>query len=202
MKRILANMPAPIAALVMLFCSLLVSVGSNGQTKYQSSGGVKLTIEGTSNIHDWDLKSSKGNCNAEFQVNTTGQLTGLTSLNFSVPAESLKSDSRSMDKNTYKALNTEKYSAITFSATNAVVRSNGTNGYVLTTRGNLTIAGVTRAVDLSATGTVNADKTITYTGSYKMKMTDFKVTPPSMMFGAIKTGDAITVKYTLVLQAL
>lgn len=202
MKRISANMPAAIAALGMLFCSLLISVGGNGQTKYQSNGGVKLTIEGTSNIHDWDMKSNKGSCTAEFLLNSSGQLTTLSTLHFTVPAETLKSENKSMDKNTYKALKTDKYNAISFTAANAVVQSNGKGGYVLTARGNLTISGVTRVVDLTATGTMNADKTITYTGSYKLKMTDYKVTPPTMMFGAIKTGDAITVKFDLVLQAL
>lgn len=185
-----------------LIAALLLAAGSMAQTKYQSSGGVKLTIEGTSNIHDWDMKSNKGNVTAEFQFNSSGQLSGLTALHFTVPAESLKSEHKSMDKNTYKALNTDKYNAITFTAANAVVQSNGKGGYVLNARGNLTISGVTRVVDLTATGTMNADKTITYTGSYKLKMTDYKVTPPSMMFGTIKTGDAITVKFDLVLQAL
>jgi polyisoprenoid-binding protein YceI len=200
MKRIFANMPAAIAALGMLFCGLLISTGSNGQTKYQSNGGVKLTIEGTSNIHDWDMKSNKGTCTAEFLFNSSGQLTGLSSLHFAVPAASLKSENKSMDKNTYKALNSDKYNDISFAANNAVVKPNGNGGYVLTARGNLTISGVTRVVDLIANGTMNADKSISYTGSYKLKMTDYKVTPPSMMFGAIKTGDAITVKFDLVLM--
>lgn len=28
-------------------------------------------------------------------------------------------------------------------------------------------------------------------------MTDFGITPPSVMFGAIKSGDAVTVKYDI-----
>ena len=202
MKRFSANMPTAFVAVSIFVCSLLIPTGSNAQIKYQSSGGVKLTIEGTSNIHDWDMKSNKGACTAEFQFNPSGQLAGLTSLHFTVPAESLKSEHKSMDKNTYKALNTEKYNAITFTAANAIVKPNAKGEYVLTARGNLTISGVTRVVDLVATGTMNADRTITYAGSYKLKMTDYKVTPPSMMFGTIKTGDAITVKFDLVLQAL
>jgi polyisoprenoid-binding protein YceI len=199
MKRILANTPTASAFLGVLICSLLMTAGSNAQTKYRSSGGVKLTIEGTSSLHDWDMKSNKGTCTAEFLFNSSGQLSGLTSLHFTVPAESLKSDHSSMDKNTYKALKTDKYNAITFTASNAVVKSNGNGSYTLTARGNLTISGVTRVVDLTATGTMNADKTFTYTGSYQLKMTDYKVTPPTMMFGTIKTGDAITVKFDLVL---
>jgi polyisoprenoid-binding protein YceI len=201
MKRISANIPAVIAALSMLFCSLLVSIGSNGQTKYQSSGGVKLIIEGTSNIHDWDMTSKQGACSAEFLFSPGGHLAGLTALQFTVPAESLKSDKKSMDKNTYKALNTEKHGTISFASNNAAVRPNGTSGFILTTRGNLTISGVTRVVDLTANGVLNPDRSITYSGTYKLKMTDYKVTPPSIMFGAIKTGDAVTVKFDLVLKA-
>jgi hypothetical protein len=201
MKRIFANMPAGITALGMLFCSLLVYTGSNGQTKYQSAGGVKLTVEGTSNIHDWDMTSKQGSCFAEFVFGPGGHLAGLSSLQFTIPAESLKSDKKSLDKNTYKALNTEKYNTISFASNNAVVRPNGGSGFTLTTRGNLTISGVTRVVDLTANGVMNTDRSITYSGTYKLKMTDYKVTPPSLMFGAIKTGDAVTVKFDLVLKA-
>lgn len=201
MKRFSANISTVVAMTGMLLWCLLITTGSIGQTKYQTSGGVKLTIEGTSNLHDWDMKSNKGTCNAEFLFNSTGQLTGLSSLNFSVPAESLKSESKSMDKNSYKALKTDKYNIIAFTANNATVKANANGSYTLTARGNLTISGVTQVVDLTATGTMNSDRSITYTGAYKLKMTDYKVTPPSMMFGAIKTGDAITVKFDLVLLA-
>lgn len=202
MKRISASMPAVIAALGMLCCSLLVSTGSNGQTKYQSSGGVKLVIEGTSNIHDWDMTSKQGQCSAEFLFAPGGHLAGLSSLQFTVPAESLKSDKKAMDKNTYKALNTEKHGTISFASSSAVVRPNAGSGFTLTTRGNLTISGVTRVVDLIANGVLNPDKSITYSGTYKLKMTDYKVTPPSIMFGAIKTGDAVIVKFDLILRAM
>jgi hypothetical protein len=38
--------------------------------------------------------------------------------------------------------------------------------------------------------------------TYKFKMTDFNVPPVSIMLGAIKTGDGISVKYDLTLKAL
>jgi|ADGO01.1.fsa_nt_gi hypothetical protein len=112
MKRYFANMPKYIAAIGMLICSLSISLVGLGQTKYQSVGGVKLVVEGTSNIHDWDMTSKQGTCSAEFLFSPGGHLAGLSSLQFSVPAESLKSDKKAMDNNTYKALNTSKYSTI------------------------------------------------------------------------------------------
>jgi hypothetical protein len=201
MKRFFQNMIAA-AALIILLCGLLVPTKSIGQIKYHSNGPVKLIIEGTSNIHDWDMKSEKGVVSAEFLFTNAGFIGGLSSLQFTVPAESLKSDQKAMDKNTYKALGTDKYKTIGFVASNAVIKTNGTNGFVLIARGKLTISGVTRDVELTANGVMNSDKSITYSGVFKLKMTDYKVTPPNIMFGAIKTGDVVTVKFDLVLKAV
>jgi hypothetical protein len=175
---------------------------SHAQTKYQSVGGVKLVIEGTSNIHDWDMKSDKGYCSSLFDITQAGTLNGVSYINFTVPAESLKSEHSGMDKNTYKALNTAKYSNINFTASSVTVKPNGTVGYILTAKGRLTISGVTKDVVLTANGTMNADRSISYAGSYKIKMTDYNVEPPSIMMGAIKTGEFVTVKFDLLLRSI
>ncbi|MBO9202857.1 MULTISPECIES: YceI family protein [Niastella] len=187
--------------LLSLFLAFTSSI-AHAQTKYQSVGGVKLTIEGTSNIHDWDMKSDKGYCSSLFDITQSGTLNGVSYINFTVPAESLKSEHKGMDKNTYKALNTEKYNSISFTASSVSVKQNGAAGYLLTARGRLTISGVTKDVVLTANGTMNADKSISYTGSYKIKMTDYNVEPPSLMMGAIKTGELVTVKFDLLLRSI
>lgn len=195
--------PAFCNKLSLLIVSLLaISTITRGQIKYQSAGGVKLVIEGTSNIHDWDMKSDKGYCSSIFDISKTGALNGVTSISFTVPAESLKSEHKGMDKNTYKALNTTKYSNISFTAAAVTVKHTGSNNYLLTAKGRLTISNVTKDVVLTANGTMNADKSITYTGTYKLKMTDYNVEPPSVMLGAIKTGDQITVKFNLLLKSV
>ncbi|THU39551.1 YceI family protein [Niastella caeni] len=201
MKCLSTTMPSAAAAILIFISGLLTSVNSIGQIKYHSNGSVKLIVEGTSNIHDWDIKSEKGVCSADFMFTPTGHLGGMTALQFTVPAESLKSNNKSMDKNTYKALNTDKYNTISFVANNAAIKPNGA-GFTLVTRGKLTISGVTRDVELTANGVLNPDKSITYSGTYKLKMTDYKVTPPSIMLGAIKTGDAVTIKFDMVLKAV
>jgi hypothetical protein len=202
MKRFSRNMTSAATALVILVCGLLISAHSIAQIKYYSNGGVKLVIEGTSNIHDWDMQSSKGVCTAEFLVTPQGYPAGLSALQFTVPAESLKSDHKTMDKNTYKALNADKHNTISFVASNAVIKPNAAKGFTLIARGKLTISGVSRDVELVANGVVNPDRSITYSGTYKLKMTDYKVNPPNIMLGAIKTGDAVTIKFDLVLKAV
>jgi hypothetical protein len=186
-----------IFTLIAFTCSL-----AHAQTKYQSVGGVKLVIEGTSNIHDWDMKSDKGYCSSLFDITKDGALNGVSFINFTVPAESLKSEHSGMDKNAYKALNTEKYNTISFTASSVTVKPNGTVGYILTAKGRLTVSGVTKDVVLTANGTMNADKSISYTGAYKIKMTDYNVEPPSLMLGAIKTGEFVNVKFDLLLRSI
>ncbi|HEX6426452.1 MAG TPA: YceI family protein [Niastella sp.] len=189
--------------LIILTVALL-AIGSitRAQIKYQSVGGVKLVIEGTSNIHDWDMKSDKGYCSSIFDISNTGTLNGVSFINFTVPAESLKSERKGLDKNTYKALNTAKYASITFTASSVTVKPAGSASYFLTARGRLTISNVTKDVVLTANGVMNSDKSITYSGSYRLKMTDYNVEPPTLMMGAIKTGDLVTVKFNLLLRSI
>lgn len=172
----------------------------NAQTNYHATAA-KTVLEGTSNIHDWTMQSQKATATAVVTLAPTGTLASITSINFVMPAESLKSEHAQMDKNSYKALKTSKNPNISFSASSATVKPNGANGFTLVSRGKLNISGVTKDVDLVASGVVNADKSITLNGTYKFKMTDFQVTPPSLMMGAIKTGDGIAVKYNLTLKA-
>jgi polyisoprenoid-binding protein YceI len=200
MKTLHTNLLKTCALLLILWLSGLTKTFS--QTKYQPAGNVKITIEGTSNIHDWSMVSDKGICTGEIEINDAGALSGISAFSFSVPAESLKSEHKAMDKNTYKALNTNKYSTISFSVEIAGIKPSGTSGYILTTKGKLTISGVTKEIWLIANGVVNADKSISYSGSYKLKMKDFNVEPPSIMFGAIKTGNDVVVKFNLLLKEI
>jgi hypothetical protein len=188
--------------LLLILTFAFISSIAHAQTKYQSVGGVKLVIEGTSNIHDWDMRSDKGYCSILFDITQAGTLNGVSYINFTVPAESLKSEHSGMDKNTYKALHTAQYNNISFTASSVSVKPVGATGYLLTAKGQLSISGVTKDVVLTATGTMNPDKSISYTGTYKLKMTDYNVEPPSLMLGAIKTGETVTVKFDLLLRSI
>jgi polyisoprenoid-binding protein YceI len=102
-----------------------------------------------------------------------------------------------MDNNTYKALNVDKNPNITYVLSSATVTPVDGNTYTIKTTGKLTIAGSTRETDVVATGKMNADKSISVTGSKKFKMTDYGIKPPTAMLGTIKTGDDITISYNL-----
>jgi len=191
-----------ITFLSLSFISTFALSSAQAQTRFQSVGNGKLVIKGTSNVHDWDMKSDQGSCSSQFTITKTGTLNGISYINFTVPAESLKSFSTYMDKKAYKALNTDKYNNISFTASSINIKPNGVTGYLLTAKGKLTISGVTKDVVITATGILNADKSISYTGAYKLNITDYNVEPPFIMDGAVKSNEFVTVKFDLLLRSI
>ena len=192
-KKTLVTVNVIALSLVMGF----VLTSAMAQPVFQSNG-VTISLTGTSTLHDWEMKGAQGSGQAAIDVDATGKLNGISKLNFSIPSVSLKSEHTMMDKNTYKALNSEKFPNISFTLSSATVTSLGNNNYQFNCVGKLTIAGFTRETDLVATGHFNpADNSITVTGVKKMKMTDYNVKPPTVMMGTIKTGNDISIAYNV-----
>jgi polyisoprenoid-binding protein YceI len=155
---------------------MLTVLTANAQNTYQLDNTSKMTIEGTSTI------STDGN-----------QVTGLKKLDMSIPVASIKGDRSGMDPKTYEALKKDKFPTIKFD----LGKIENIDGKTVVASGTLTIAGVSRNVDLKANYQESGDK-ISFSGEKAIKMTDFNVTPPTAMFGAIKSGDDITIKYDVV----
>ncbi len=190
-------MKASFKSLALIVALVATSFTVFSQTVYRSST-LDIRLNGTSNVHDWEMKAVAGKGEATFVVNPAGQVTALTALNFSMPAVNLKSGHSAMDKNTYKALKTEGNPNILFTLTAAGITSTGGNNYQLKCEGNLKIAGTVKHTDLIATAKYNpADKSLSITGIKKMKMTDFNVEPPKALMGTIKTGNEIEISFNL-----
>lgn len=166
------------------------------QLKFGASNAA-VSIKGTSTLHDWEMASAQGKCDATLVMNGE-KLTDVSNLSFVLAAETLKSGQSGLDKNGYKALDTKKHPSISFSMTSGDIKPIDATTYQFKGQGNLTIAGTTRLTDLTATLKYNvADKSFTCSGTKVMKMTDWKVTPPTVLFGTIKTGDQITINFNL-----
>ena len=183
--------------LVFLAAGSFVSITPLSEIKYATKN-VAISIKGTSTLHDWEIKSSEGRSEAIFVIDQSNRLTDLTSLQFNIPVKSLKSGNNAMDKNTYKALKVEENSSIEFLLSSAKVTPVDALNYQVKVTGKLTIAGTTRETELIATGKINpADKSLTISGTKKIKMTEYNVKPPTVMMGSIKTGNDISISYNL-----
>lgn len=107
----------------------------------------KLTILGTSNVHDWHVNAEVMSGKAVF-VSEGNTLKEVKSLNFVLGSEGLKSGKSGMDKNTYKALKTETYKNIEFKVINVTkITKKGEGFFTVETQGNLTICGVTKKIN-------------------------------------------------------
>jgi polyisoprenoid-binding protein YceI len=161
--------------------------------------GSDLTIYGTSSLHDWEVVAEKmaGSCTVKVEDGKVSEVSGLT---FSVIVDGLKSGKSGMDDNTYKALNQEKYPKITYKLTNVEKAAPSKDGEstIFITKGVLNIAGFSKEIDLKVAGKVTADGGVQFIGKTVFNMTDYKVDPPTAVFGTIKTGDEITIVFKVV----
>ena len=188
------SITAILSGLLITVASFSLNDGTN--TKYRSSN-LGISITGTSSLHDWEMKSSQGKAEVEFVLGANDKITAINALKFDLDATTIKSEYTVMDNNTYKALKTKTNKNISFVLTSGTVTALDANAYLVKTIGNLTIAGKTVKTDVVATAKYNAaDKSFTVSGSKKLKMTDYGVTPPTAMLGTIKTGNDITISFT------
>lgn len=188
-------------AILLLFLSMAMNGLTEAQVKYASNSSVKIIIDGTSNIHDWKMESNKGTCAATFTLDASGNLTAVNGLTFSVAIASLKSEHGSqMDNNAYKAMAADKYPNITFNAASGTITPKGAGNYTISAPGKLEISSGSQNVTLIANAKVNADRTISIDGIYKLTTTDYNVKPISIMLGAIKTSAKVSVSYVFVMK--
>jgi polyisoprenoid-binding protein YceI len=161
-----------------------------------------ITVSGTSNIHDWNMTSPALVCNAQMTFDNAASIAKLnvTQLEFSVAVKTLKSGKEKMDDKTYTALKANKYNTITFKLISAMAVQYKKDAFNILSSGTLTIAGVTRQIDLNVACQVKPDGGIICVGSKKLKMTDYNVDPPTALFGTIASANDITISFVLDLR--
>ncbi len=154
-----------------------------------------MTIYGTTNVHDF--KTSVQQINGVVVINSAKKVQSAT---IEIPVHSIKSGEKLMDNKTYEAFNETKHPTITFSlidVTSLQINGDDISGIV---NGNLTIAGVTKRISFKTAGKKTNPNVYVFKGSIALKMTDFKMKPPTAMLGVMKVGDAITLKYDVTFE--
>lgn len=160
--------------------------------------GVKtynVSVNGTSSLHDWESRVEKLEAKGSFVV-TNHSLTDVQDVVVKIPVTSLKSTKgRMMDNKTYNAFNHEKNPSILFTLTENKINEDNT----MSISGNLTMAGVTKAIDLAVNYQLLPSGELQVSGSKKLNMTEYKMEPPTAMMGAIVVGKEVTVTFEIVL---
>lgn len=187
------------ATKILLITAWVLALQLNYQVLAQTFGvkTYKVTVQGTSSLHDWESNVEKLEASGSY-VMTGNTLTDIKDVVVKIPVTSLKSTKgRMMDNKTYDAFDSKKNPTITFTLTGKTINE-GKN--TVNVSGNLTMAGVTKAIDVLLTYKVLPGGTLQVSGSKKLNMTEFKMDPPTAMMGAIVVGEEVTVNFELVLS--
>ena len=179
---------------ISLIISLICSTNIQAQSLKLNPKTFSMTISGTTNVHNFDSKVTQAS--GELVISDKKA----QSLVIEIPVKGIKSNEGLMDKKTYEAFSADKNPTITFHSTevnNLVVTDNDIN---VTVTGNMTIAGVTRKVTLTATGKIIKPGVYEFKGTIPVKLTDYKMKPPTAMLGIMKVGDDVKLKYTVTFE--
>jgi hypothetical protein len=165
------------------------------------TGNADVKVLGTSNVHDWSMEDKFVTCTAQFMFEQGKTLpVSLTTFSFSFPVHDLKSGKSGMDSKAYDAMKAKTQGNIVFTASSSRIIPGANNLFTVKSKGSLTIAGVTKPVALTAACILKAYGTITCAGTDTLLMSDYQIKPPTYMLGALKTGNKLTIDFTMIVQ--
>jgi polyisoprenoid-binding protein YceI len=177
--------------LTVIFITL--SLQTNAQRNYTMAKST-FEVAGTSNVHDWVMKSTEGNCTANLTA-TDSKLIDINSLTITLLAESIKSSKGSMDDVAYETLDTKTYKNIKY----VLKSANKVNETTWSLTGTYTIAGISREyktlVNIAA-----GNGTFILKGSNQITFADFGMSPPTAALGVVRAGKELTIMFNITLN--
>ena len=163
--------------------------------------GTELSIEGTSNVHGFHCKTNKINAYIDVDPGYTKDLTKISrpivSVLVNIAVKSLSCGNRKMDENMYATLKADQNQLIKYRLSGYDILNGSATAFAAKTNGTLTILGKDKAVAMKIDATRLAEGKATAQGEETLLMSDFGIKPPSFMFGAMKVGDEVKVKFNL-----
>jgi len=180
--------------LIIISGTVIVQAQNNFSVKTMSG-----SIKGTSTLHDWQSEITKIDFRGDFdeEGNT---LKAIKNVEVKIRVESIKSThGKKMDNKTYESFKSTSNPFITYTLSTARVEEGLNRSVSITATGNLSMAGKTKVVSISAVGKVLGNGDLQVSFSKQLKMTEFEMKPPVMFLGTIKVGDEITVQFDLIL---
>ena len=163
----------------------------------------EVTIEGTSSLHAFHCKTNKMLAYVDVDPGYTKDLTKIArpiaSVKINIVIRSLSCGNGQMDKNMYSTLDADKNPIIkyTMSGYDILDGSASPTAFTAKTTGTLIISGKEKTIAMKINAERLADGKATAQGEQVILMTDFGIEPPSFMFGRLKVGNEVTVKFKL-----
>ncbi len=163
-------------------------------TTYTLDPASEVSIDGTSTRSDWTVYAD--DIEGNFGLSGTGDALQVHQGQFAVRAKEVVSRrSTIMDRLIDDALKVEEHPVIRFDLASATA---GSSAGTFDVAGKLSLGGVTKDVNLAVKAEPVEGGKVRFTGSHALKMSDYGLEAPVAMFGALRTGDEVTVNFNLV----
>lgn len=160
----------------------------------------QMTIAGTSNLHDWTTNVQEISLIAEMEL-VNGYVSTVGTVTMSAKVNSIKSDKGSvMDGKTREALKGDKNPNITYRLRQVEIAQLKDKISKLSTEGTLNIAGVTKPVKMDVFARQLPNGEVEVWGTHALSMKDYGMQAPTALMGTIKTGDLVTINYSVILK--
>jgi hypothetical protein len=175
--------------------ALFLALQCLGASEKHTLKTVSMKIEGTSTLHDWTTKVNTVRANGDFTVQND-QLIEVVSMWVQADAKSIVSEKGDdMDEKIYEALKAEEHPTITFNLSTVKSITKTGSEWIVETKGDLTIAGNKQSIDLTVKASIIESGVVRFTGTKKIKMSQFNIDRPSAMLGLIKSGDEVVITF-------
>ena len=163
----------------------------------------ELTIEGTSSLHDFHCKTNKINAYVDVDPGYTKDLTKvarpIAAVKVNIVVKTLTCGNGQMDRNMYNTLKADENQLIkyTLSGYDILDGTASPSAFTANTTGTLVVAGQEKPIAMKINAERLSDGKAVAQGEQKLRMSDFGISPPSFMFGRLRVGDQIKVKFNL-----
>jgi len=195
-------------------------------TRLTAGGSSRLVLEGSSNIADWrcsgttldgrmEVAAPLDHINAvidriedgdigRWMANPSSGRFPQPSFQLRIPVSTLRCGNRRMERDLVRALRADAYPSIDFRFVRligGVTHDIDRGSYHARIAGVLSLAGTTRDITVDVEARRVSSGRFDLRAALPLRMTDFRITPPTALFGAVKARDRLTVRFDLVLTA-
>lgn len=184
-----------VGTLLILLATAIMPIANAQKPVILIPSESKISISGTSNLHEWEENVSKFDASMQLLSDGAGD-TRISNLSFTSESVSVVSDNSIMTGKTHDALQVKKHPEITFKSQEASVLEMNGNKISGSIAGDLFLNGTTNHIVIAFTGTLSGDR-LEVTGTKTLNMTDYNIKPPTAILGTLKTGDKVTVAFAL-----
>lgn len=211
-----------------LFVVLLAvtTVAAAESTQFVAGPASELILEGSSNVANWRCKGTTldgrmevaaplsrindvidrvedGNIGVWMSNPSQGRFPQPT-FRLRVPVRSLRCLNRQMDNDMYEALRAQAHPVIEFQfadVTGGIEHDIDGGSYRTTIAGTLTLAGAQKQIEVDVEARRLSPDRFRLRARLPLKMTDFRITPPTALFGMVKARNELTVTFDMVMVA-